>query len=102
MEFYGPIKFRYCVTQGCDMPFATLTDEEEKELYRLQCVYGQEALRCEESKAYLAGFVMLGSALETILISWLIFIRMRRNRRATFRPKRASRSRCWSGSLLNS
>ena len=29
------------------MPFETLTDEEEKELYRLQCVYGQEALRCD-------------------------------------------------------
>ena len=50
------------------MPFATLTDEEEKELYRLQRFYGQEALRREESKAYLAGCVMLGSALETILI----------------------------------
>jgi hypothetical protein len=50
------------------MPFTTLTDEQEKELYRLQRFYWQEALRCEESKAHLAGCVMLGSALETILI----------------------------------
>jgi hypothetical protein len=50
------------------MPFTTLTDEEEKELYRLQRLYWREALRCEESRAYLAGCVMLGSALETLLI----------------------------------
>ncbi len=50
------------------MPFATLTDGEEKELYRLQRLYWNEALRCEEAKAYLAGCVMLGSALETLLI----------------------------------
>jgi hypothetical protein len=56
------------MTQECNMPFATLTDEEEKELYRLQHFYWKEALRCEEAKAYLAGCVMLGSALETLLI----------------------------------
>jgi hypothetical protein len=50
------------------MPFMTLTDEEENELYRLQSFYWQEALRCEQVKAYLAGCVMLGSALETLLI----------------------------------
>src|SRR5579872_5767913 len=50
------------------MPFATLTDEEEKELHRLNRFYWQEALRCEQAKAYLAGSVMLGSALETLLI----------------------------------
>ena len=50
------------------MPFTTLTDDEEKELYRLQRLYWREALRCEESKAYLAGCAMLGSALETLLI----------------------------------
>jgi hypothetical protein len=48
--------------------FTTLTDAEEKELYRLQRFYWQEALRCEEAKAYLAGCVMLGTALETLLI----------------------------------
>jgi 7,8-dihydro-6-hydroxymethylpterin-pyrophosphokinase len=51
-----------------DMTFTTLTDAEEKELYRLQRLYWQEALGCEEAKAYLAGCVMLGSALETLLI----------------------------------
>jgi hypothetical protein len=30
--------------------------------------YWKEALCCEEAKAYLAGLVMLGSALETVLI----------------------------------
>jgi hypothetical protein len=50
------------------MPFTTLTDEEEKELHRLSRFYWQEALRCQKPKAYLAGCVMLGSALETLLI----------------------------------
>ncbi len=56
------------MVQDYNMPFTTLTDDEEKELYRLQRFYWREALRCEESKAYLAGCAMLGSALETILI----------------------------------
>jgi len=50
------------------MPFITLTDEQERELWRLSRVYWQEALRCEKAKAYLAGCVTLGSALETLLI----------------------------------
>jgi hypothetical protein len=50
------------------MAFTTLTDEEEKELNRLSRFYWQEALRCEKAQAYLAGSVMLGSALETMLI----------------------------------
>jgi hypothetical protein len=50
------------------MPFTTLTEDEERELWRLQRYYWKEALRCEQTKAYLAGCVMLGSALETVLI----------------------------------
>lgn len=50
------------------MPFKTLTEDEEKELWRLNRFYWKEAERCEEAKAYLAGCVMLGSALENILI----------------------------------
>ena len=50
------------------MTFTTLTDEQEKELSRLSRFYWQEALRCERAKAYLAGSVMVGSALETLLI----------------------------------
>jgi hypothetical protein len=50
------------------MPFTTLSSEEEKELWRLSRFYWQEALRCERGKAYLAGCVTLGSALETLLI----------------------------------
>ncbi|MGC1294869.1 MAG: hypothetical protein WA869_07495 [Alloacidobacterium sp.] len=49
------------------MPFTTLTDEQERELSRLNQFYFQEAKRCESAKAYLAGCVMLGSALETLL-----------------------------------
>lgn len=49
------------------MTFTTLTNEEEKELSRLNQFYFQEAKRCELAKAYLAGCVMLGSALETLL-----------------------------------
>lgn len=48
--------------------FATLTDNEEKELYRLHRLYYREARKCENAKAYLAGCVMLGSALETMLV----------------------------------
>jgi hypothetical protein len=50
------------------MTFATLTDQEEKEVLRLNRFYWQEALRCEKAKAHLAGCVMLGSAFETLLI----------------------------------
>jgi hypothetical protein len=50
------------------MPFKTLTEDEEKELWRLNRFYWKEAERCEKAKAYLAGCVMLGSALENILI----------------------------------
>ncbi|MGB8031108.1 MAG: hypothetical protein WCF30_15765 [Terracidiphilus sp.] len=50
------------------MPFKTLTEDEEKELWRLNRFYWKEAERCEEAEAYLAGCVMLGSALENILI----------------------------------
>jgi hypothetical protein len=48
--------------------FQTLTEEEQKEFYRLSRFCWKEARRCEEAKAYLAGSVMLGSALETLLI----------------------------------
>ena len=50
------------------MPFQGLSDEDEKELYRLSRFYWREARRCERAGAYLAGCVMLGSALETLLI----------------------------------
>jgi hypothetical protein len=53
---------------GGDMGFTTLTDEERRELRRLSKFYWKEARRGEEAKAYLAGCVMLGSALETLLI----------------------------------
>jgi hypothetical protein len=49
------------------LSFKTLTDEEQKEFWRLSRFYWKEALRCEEVKAHLAGAVMLGSALEALL-----------------------------------
>ena len=49
------------------MPLTKLTEEEEKELWRLNRFYFEEAKRCEVGKAYLAGCIMLGSALETLL-----------------------------------
>jgi hypothetical protein len=48
--------------------FRTLSDEEEREGWRLYRLYWREAERCEKAKAYLAGCVMLGSALETLLL----------------------------------
>jgi len=48
--------------------FTTLTEHEERELWRLYRFYWREAVRCEEAKAYLAGCVMLGSALEALLV----------------------------------
>ena len=50
------------------MALTTLDDDEEKELLRLSSFYWREAKRCEKAKAYLAGCVMLGSALEALLI----------------------------------
>ena len=47
---------------------ANLTDEEEREFGRLYRFYWKEAVRCEEAKAYLAGCVMLSSALEALLM----------------------------------
>ena len=46
----------------------TLSDDEERELHRLSSFYRKEALRCEEAKAFLAGSVMLSSALEALLL----------------------------------
>ena len=50
------------------MAFETLDEVAERELYRLYRYYWREAQRCRTAKAYLAGCVMLGSALETILM----------------------------------
>lgn len=55
--------------------FATLTDNEEKELYRLHRLHYREARRCEIAKAYLAGCVMLGSALEAMLVLIVLMVK---------------------------
>lgn len=50
------------------MSFETLDDDAERELFRLYRYYWLEAKRCQKAKAHLAGCVMLGSALETLLM----------------------------------
>jgi hypothetical protein len=50
------------------MGFETLDENAERELFRLYWYYWREAKRCRDTKAYLAGCVMLGSALETLLM----------------------------------
>ena len=50
------------------MSFETLEHDAERELYRLYKYYWREAKRCRMAKAYLAGCVMLGSALEALLM----------------------------------
>jgi hypothetical protein len=46
-----------------------LTEEEFNELLRLSRLYHREAKRCMAAKSYLAGCVMIGSALEASLMS---------------------------------
>ena len=50
------------------MPFVTLDENAESELFRLYRYYWREAKRCRSATAYLAGCVMLGSALEALLL----------------------------------
>lgn len=50
------------------MSFDALDEHAERELYRLYGYYWREAGRCRMAKAYLAGCVMLGAALETLLM----------------------------------
>jgi hypothetical protein len=45
-----------------------LREAQVKELSRLQRFYWAEAKRCESAKAHLAGCVMLGSAVECLLL----------------------------------
>jgi hypothetical protein len=37
------------------MPFTTHTDDQEKELFRLNRLYWKEAQKCEHANAYLVG-----------------------------------------------
>jgi hypothetical protein len=50
-----------------NVSFATFGEGDAKELYRLSHLYWKEAKFCEKAGAYLAGCVMLGAALETML-----------------------------------
>ena len=50
------------------LDFKALTDDDRREFYRLYRLYWKEARKCEPAQAYLAGCVMLGAALETLLI----------------------------------
>jgi hypothetical protein len=47
-----------------------LTEEQYNEVIRLSGVYYREAKRCMGSKAYLAGCIMMGAALEATLLAF--------------------------------
>lgn len=46
-----------------------LSAEEEKEVLRLANLYKREAEKCYNAKAYLAGCVLIGAAMEAVLLS---------------------------------
>lgn len=47
-----------------------LTQEQHNEVFRLLEAYYREARRCMNSKAYLAGCIMMGAALEAALLAF--------------------------------
>jgi 7,8-dihydro-6-hydroxymethylpterin-pyrophosphokinase len=53
------------------MPDFTLAEEQHNEVIRLSRYYHREAHKCRDSKAYLAGCVMMGAALEASLLAFL-------------------------------
>ena len=53
------------------MGLTKLTEQQQKEFQRLSRIYWREARKCESAKAYLAGCVMIGSYLETLLITMM-------------------------------
>ncbi len=52
----------------------SLTDEQFNSLLRLSNLYRRQALRCLDTKAYIAGAVMVGAALEACLMA-LVHVR---------------------------
>jgi len=48
-----------------------LTEEQYDEVLRLARAYHREAHRCRDSKAYLAGSIMMGAALEASLLAFV-------------------------------
>ena len=48
-----------------------LTEEQYNEVVRLSRAYHREAHRCRDAKAYLAGCVMMGAALEASLLAFV-------------------------------
>ena len=51
------------------MALIPLTDKQFDDLLRITNVYRLQAFRCRKSKAYLAGCIMFGAALETALLT---------------------------------
>lgn len=47
-----------------------LTEEQYKEVVRLSRIYYREAHKCKDGKAYLAGCIMIGAALEASLLAF--------------------------------
>jgi len=48
-----------------------LTEEQHNEVVRLSRIYYREAHKCKNGKAYLAGCVMMGAALEASLLAFV-------------------------------
>jgi hypothetical protein len=53
------------------MPEVPMNDEMHEEIVRLAGVYYRQAERCRESRAFLAGCVMIGAAFEAILLGFM-------------------------------
>ncbi len=54
---------------GTKMNEQSMRDREFNEILRLSNLYRREASRCRNARAYLAGCVMLGGALEAVLVA---------------------------------
>lgn len=70
-------------------PFS-LTDEQFSALLRLSNLYRRQALRCLDAKAYIAGSVMVGAALEAYLVA-LVHVREEEVITWPYLPKKRAR-----------
>ncbi len=76
------------------MNFAELTEDQYNEFLRLMGVYRREAGKCRKSKAYLAGCVMLGAALEAQLMVLVHLFQKKWSSAILFRRRAAHSSHC--------
>ena len=69
-----------------------MREEQYNEILRLARTYRREALRCRGARAYLAGCVMLGAALEAMLVA-VTSIYWREAKRTRAAPRRKKKVR---------